>query len=136
MAVVVGINEARVAQGLAPLRVSRQLRKAASEHALSMATLGYFSHSSANGSSVIRRIASFYAARGSKSWAVGEVLIWRAGGISASSAVSSWLSSAGHARQLLGSWRDVGVAAINDENAPGVFGGRDVTIVVVDLGTR
>jgi uncharacterized protein YkwD len=135
-AVVAAINEARVAQGRAPLRVSRQLRKAAGEHALSMATLGYFSHSSANGSSVTRRIASFYGAGGSKSWAVGEVLIWRAGNMSAQSAVSVWLGSAGHANQVLGRWRDVGVAAVRAANAPGVYGGRSVTIIVVDFGRR
>lgn len=134
--VVAAINDARAAQGRAPLRVSRQLRTAAREHALSMATLGYFSHSSANGSSITRRISSFYGTRGSKSWAVGEVLIWRADGLSAQAAVAAWLSSGGHARQLLGGWQDVGVAAVQVSNAPGVFGGRDVTIIVVDFGTR
>ncbi len=33
-------------------------------------------------------------------------------------------------------WREVGLSAVTVPAAPGVFGGRDVTIVTSDFGTR
>lgn len=135
--VVASVNAYRVQNGLRPLQVSAQLTTAARQHALSMGQVGYFSHSSANGSSVTRRITSFYRVRGSTSWAVGEVQAWRTNSLSAEQALAMWLASPGHKAQLLASrWREIGVGAAHVARAGGVFGGRDVTIVVVDFGVR
>lgn len=130
------INSLRADDGLKRLKVSGQLSRAARKHALSMATQGYFSHSSADGSSYERRIATFYQNEG-RSWAVGEILAWATGSVTPQRVLSMWLASAPHHRQLVSKrWRDIGVSAMRATNAPGVFGGRTITIVVVDFGTR
>jgi hypothetical protein len=33
-------------------------------------------------------------------------------------------------------WREVGLAALKARRAPGVYGGRSVTVVVADFGAR
>jgi uncharacterized protein YkwD len=102
-----------------------------------MGRLGFFSHLSADRSGVSTRITSFYSVRGASSWAVGEVILWRVGAVSAAEAVSSWLASSTHRGQLLGGpWRELGVTAVRATRAPGVYGGRTVTIVVADFGVR
>lgn len=134
--VVSAINAARTASDVKELNVSRALARAARKHALSMAALGYFSHSSANGSSYERRIAAYYGNEG-RNWAVGEILAWATGNVTPQRVLAMWLSSAPHHRQLLSSqWRDIGVSAVRVADAPGVYGGRTVTIVVVDFGRR
>jgi uncharacterized protein YkwD len=100
-----------------------------------MATLGYFSHSTPQGSPSIRSVAATYA-DGSREWAVGEIMIWAPGRLEPQEAVERWLASAPHRRDLLGRWRHIGVAALAVEGAPGVFGGRDITLAVVNFGRR
>jgi uncharacterized protein YkwD len=129
------LNAARRARGKGGLAVSGQLATAARRHALQMGRLGYFSHTSADGSSPTRRITSYYAVHGIH-WSVGEVLLWTSGNTSASEAVAHWLASAPHARELLGRWRELGVAAVHVDDAPGVYGGQNVTILVADFGRR
>jgi uncharacterized protein YkwD len=133
--VVAEINATRAAAGLAVLRPSKPLARAAREHARSMATLGYFSHSWPGGTPTIRSVAASYG-KGSGRWAVGEILVWAAGRLSAQAAVARWLASAPHRRDLLGNWRHIGVGAVHASGAPGVYGGRDVTIVAVNFGRR
>ena len=131
------INEARSTHKLRRLAVSSELTRAARQHALAMGRLGFFSHSSADGSSSGTRITSFYGVSGSRSWAVGEVLLWGKRGLSARRVLASWLSSTPHRSEVLNRrWREIGVAALEVDNAPGVYGGRDVTLVVVDFGAR
>jgi uncharacterized protein YkwD len=131
------INDARRAHRARPLRISPQLSRAALRHARSMASRGFFGHTSANGESSARRIARSYPKAGSARWSVGEVIYWRRPSASAADAMRWWLSSPAHHRMLVNKrWRDVGIAAIQVARAPGVFGGRSVTIVVVDLGVR
>ena len=68
---------------------------------------------------------------------MGEVIYWQQGVASVAQVVSWWLGSSPHRAQLLARrWRDIGVGAVFVQNAPGVFRGRDVTIVVADFGTR
>jgi uncharacterized protein YkwD len=131
------INEARLAHKVRRLTVSGALARAARQHALVMGRLGFFSHSSADGASSGTRITSFYAVGGSAGWAVGEVILWGKQGLSASQVLARWLSSDPHRAQILDRrWRDIGVAAVEVDDAPGVYAGRDVTIVVVDFGAR
>lgn len=135
--VLLELNQARRAQGIVPLRRSPELTAAARAHAASMGRLGFFSHTSADGTSYTRRIASFYEDGGSSDWAVSEIIQWSQGAPSAMEALQAWLASDDHRRELQRpSWRDAGVGIVQVEAAPGVFGGRDVTILVVDFGRR
>ena len=136
-ALVVQVNAFRVAHGLAPLRVSSFLAAAARAHSTQMARLGYFSHNSANGSPFSSRIATYYPARGYRSWTVGENLLWASPDVGAARALRLWLSSPPHRANLLSSrWREVGVAAVHADRAPGVYGNAPTTVVTADFGTR
>lgn len=135
--VLLELNQARRAQGVAPLRRSAELTAAARAHATSMGRLGFFSHTSPDGSSPTRRIASFYDATGSGDWAVSEIIQWASGVSTAADALAAWLASDDHRRELQRPfWREAGVGIVRVEGAPGVYGGRDVTILVVDFGRR
>jgi uncharacterized protein YkwD len=126
------LNQARLASGLEPLRAVRSLRRAAASHAQSMATRGYFSHYSPDGSSPSSRIARTYD--GSR---VGETLLWRSGSLLAKQALALWLDSPPHRAVLMSAQFDeIGLAVVYAQAAPGAFGGHDVTIVVADLGAR
>ena len=126
------LNATRRAKGLAPLRRSPALARAAADHARAMGERGFFSHSSADGTSPGARIRRYY--RGS---AVGEAILWRSPDVSAAEAIRMWLESPPHRVILLQrSFRDVGFAAVHVENAGGAYGNRSVTIVVADFGVR
>ena len=136
-AVVGDINAFRQEHGLRPLRVSRSLTAAARQHSLEMAARGYFSHSSANGSSFDRRIATFYTSGGRRYWSVGENLLWSSPDVDASGALQMWENSPPHRENMLmPRWREVGLAAVHVASAPGAYGGRAVTIVTADFGVR
>jgi uncharacterized protein YkwD len=126
------INDTRAERGLRSLRASRTLARTATGHARSMAQFGYFAHASRDGSSPRDRIARAdprLAARG-----VGEVLLWRSPGPSPDQALAMWLASPPHRAVLLDPrLRLIGLVALDAHAAPGVFGGRDVTIVAADL---
>ena len=131
------LNRVRAAHGLPRLRGSVPLRRAADAHASSMAARGYFSHTSANGTTFDRRIARFYSAAGRSYWAVGENLLWSSPTITPRRAVQMWMASPGHRRNILAPrYREIGISAVRASAAPGMFGGREVTILVTDFGTR
>jgi uncharacterized protein YkwD len=47
------------------------------------------------------------------------------------------MASASHRRSLLSrTWREVGVAAVHVESAPGEFEGEPATLITLDLGVR
>ena len=134
---VAQVNALRLAHGLVPLRVSPSLRAAANVHSTQMARLGYFSHDSANGGSFSSRIATFYPARGYRSWTVGENLLWASPDVGALRALKMWLASPPHRANLLNpGWREVGLVAVHARSAPGVYGNAPTTIVTADFGTR
>jgi uncharacterized protein YkwD len=136
-AILERINEARRAHGLRELRLSTPLARAASAHGRSMVGSGYFSHTSGDGTSMGSRIERFYRSSGYRRWSVGETLAWRSPGGSAAAIVTMWLNSPGHRQILLnGSFREVGIAAVHADRAPGVFGNREATIFVADFGAR
>ena len=131
------MNAVRAQYRLAPLRLSARLGAAAAAHSTQMGRHGYFSHNSANGSAFWRRIQRYYRSGGYRLWAVGENLLWSSPGVDAGVAVQMWMNSAPHRENLLSPrWRDVGVSALHVSNAPGIFGGREVTIVTADFGAR
>jgi uncharacterized protein YkwD len=135
--VLVNLNALRRQHGLVPLRFSPKLAAAARHHSTDMANRGYFSHSSANGSSFSRRIARFYSASGRRYWAVGENLLWSSPDVDAARAIDMWLESPPHRKIMLTArWREVGLSAVHATAAPGTFGGREVTIVTADFGVR
>jgi uncharacterized protein YkwD len=126
------INAARRSKGLPALRQAASLARAAAQRARAIGTQGFFSHSSANGTSPVTRIRRYY--QGST---VGEVILWRSPDVTPAEALRMWLDSPSHRRLLLSSsFRDIGLAAVHAENGGRAYGGRPVTILVADLGSR
>jgi uncharacterized protein YkwD len=135
--VLADINALRKEHGLAPLRLSANLSAAARQHSSEMAARGYFSHSSANGSSFDRRIARYYPMSGSRYWSVGENLLWSSPDVDAGGALDMWWNSPEHRKNMLTArWREIGLSAVHVASAPGAYGGREVTIVTTDFGVR
>jgi uncharacterized protein YkwD len=135
--VLAAVNEFRVAHGLVPLRDSRALDSSARQHSLEMGKLGYFGHASANGTVFWRRIQQYYRSKSYSHWSVGENLLWEAPTVSAGHAMTLWIASPEHLRNLLTpQWRELGVSAVHVVGAPGVFHGLRVTIITTDFGVR
>ncbi len=135
--VLVDINAIRRAHHLVPLRLSALLGTAARAHTLQMAQDGYFGHDSADGSAFWRRIRSFYPSSSWSYWSVGENLLWSSPDVTAATALQMWLASSEHRANLMNpQWREIGVAAVHEAAAPGVFKGLEVTIVTTDFGVR
>jgi uncharacterized protein YkwD len=135
--VLVQINGVRAAHGLSPLRLSTRLSAAANQHSTQMAVRGYFSHDSADGSSMGRRVGRYYSATGRRYWAVGENLLWSSPSIGPAAALDLGMKSPGHRANLLSrEWNEIGLSAVHADSAPGVYGGSPVTIVTTDFGVR
>jgi uncharacterized protein YkwD len=131
------INAVRSSHGLAPLRISAKLSAAADQHTKEMARRGYFSHDSADGSSMGKRVGKFYGAGGFNYWAVGENLLWSSPSIGPADALGLWLKSPAHRANLLSrEWHEIGLSAVHADSAPGFYGGSPVTIVATDFGVR
>ena len=135
--VLADINTLRKQHGLAPLRLSASLSAAARQHSGEMASRGYFSHDSLNGSSFDRRIARYYPMGRSHYWSVGENLLWSSPDVDAGGALNMWWNSPEHRKNMLTArWREIGLSAVHVPAAPGTYGGREVTIVTTDFGVR
>jgi uncharacterized protein YkwD len=135
--VLANMNVLRRQHGLSALRLSPALSAAARQHSTEMASRGYFSHSSANGSSFDRRIARYYGSSGRRYWSVGENLLWSSPDVDPAGALKMWLDSPPHRKIMLtGRWREIGLSAVHVPAAPGTYGGREVTIVTADFGVR
>jgi uncharacterized protein YkwD len=135
--VLVDINTFRRAHDLQPLRLNARLSAAAHEHTAQMAEDGYFAHESADGSAFWQRIQSFYPSSTWAYWSVGENLLWSSPDVTPERALQMWLASPDHRANLMNPrWREIGVAAVHEAAAPGVYQGRDVTIVTTDFGVR
>jgi uncharacterized protein YkwD len=135
--VLADVNALRHQHGLGSVRFSTKLAAAARAHSLEMARRGYFGHDSANGSSFDKRIVRYYPLRGTHYWSVGENLLWSSPDVDAAGALNMWMNSPEHRRILLtGRWREIGLAAVHVAAAPGMYEGREVTIVTADFGVR
>jgi uncharacterized protein YkwD len=135
--VLAAVNTFRAAHGLVPLRESPALDRSARQHSLEMGRLGYFAHSSADGTVFWQRIQRYFRSRGYSRWSVGENLLWAAPNVSAGRAMQMWSRSPEHRRNLLTpQWRQIGVSAVHVVRAPGVFHGLRVTIITTDFGVR
>ena len=134
--IVARINAQRGARGIRSLRVSRGLTAAADYHTQEMGRFGFFEHASRNGAPFWRRIERFYPS-GRGYWSVGENIFWESPDTTGSSVVHEWMMSPPHRADVLTrEWRDVGVAAVHFDAAPGAYGGRPVMIVTADFGVR
>ena len=119
------MNEARVANGLRPLRSDIRLERAARSHSSKMLRTGTFYHGAFNAR--IRRT-------GVRAHRVGENLAWGQGSLSAArSIVRAWLASPEHRANLLRpGYRIVGVGALR-----GYFAGHpDALLVTTDFAGR
>jgi uncharacterized protein YkwD len=135
--VLANVNALRRQHGLVPLRLCSGLTAAARRHSTEMASDGYFSHSSASGASFSQRIGHFYPMGGRHYWSIGENLLWSSPDVDAAGALSAWLNSSEHRKNMLiARWREIGVAAVHVASAPGTYGGREVTILTADFGVR
>jgi uncharacterized protein YkwD len=135
--VVARMNVVRRSHGLRPLRLNRRLHAAAVFHSKDMGSRGYFEHDSIVGTPFWRRIERFYPSRGYRSWTVGENLLWGSDTYDATFAVREWMASPPHRQNVLSrEWREVGIGAVFFGRAPGEYGGRPVTIVTADFGSR
>jgi uncharacterized protein YkwD len=135
--VLADLNAYRKENGLPALRLSAALSRAARQHSMEMAARGYFSHNSANGSTFDRRIARFYPMGFHHFWSVGENLLWSSPGVDATGAINMWINSPEHKANMLNRrWREIGLAAVHSDSAPGTYSGRPVTIVTTDFGVR
>jgi uncharacterized protein YkwD len=129
------INGYRREHGLVALRLNPQLAASARQHSLSMAKHGYFEHTSLDGSAFWKRDRKY--AGHSRLWALGENLAWGSPGLSARQAIELWLASPTHRENLLSpAWREIGLGAVHAIGAPGVYEGRDATILTADFGVR
>ena len=135
--VLVDINTFRRAHHLTPLHLNVKLSAAALAHTQQMAQDGYFAHESADGSAFWKRIQAFYGSGPWAYWSVGENLLWSSPDVTPARALEMWLKSPEHRANLMNPrWREIGVAAVHADAAPGVFKGLDVTIVTTDFGVR
>jgi uncharacterized protein YkwD len=131
------VNRFRVAHSLVALRESGALDRSARQHSLQMGRLGYFAHSSHDGTAFWKRIRRYYVARSYSYWSVGENLVWRSPSLGAAGAMSLWIASPPHLANLLSTkWRQIGVSAVSVADGPGVYGGRHAVIITTDFGVR
>ena len=135
--VLVELNAIRHQYGLVPLRPASSLAAAARQHSVEMATRGYFSHTSSNGTTFDKRIARFYPMGKYGFWSVGENLLWSSPDVDPAGALRMWMNSPEHKANILNAkWRQIGVSAVHVQSAPGVYGGAPVTIITTDFGVR
>ena len=127
----------RAAHGMQPLSPSAALSRAADGHTRSMATLGYFSHESRDGTPFSERLERFYVAA-SRRGRSGRTSRCSAGVTpSAQSIVAAWMASPGHRANVLRSqFREAGIAIVHHPAAGGVFGGLPTWVVTLDVGRR
>ena len=135
--VLLAVNSVRARHGLRPLRLRRSLSAAAAQHSREMARLGYFSHTSLDGSPFWKRVKRHYGMGRHSYWSVGENLLWSSSEIDAAEAVRRWMRSPKHRANLLTPrWRDLGLGAVRAAAAPRAFQGLDVTILTAEFGVR
>jgi len=106
-------NSERRKVGLAPLRLSSQLTRAAQSHAMDMARNRYFNHTGLNGSSMVDRAK----ATGYKYSSLGENIA--ASRATPEGTIRQWMNSAGHRANILNSkFTEIGFGFANEPNSP------------------
>jgi uncharacterized protein YkwD len=129
-AMIRGINAQRARYGLAPVRASRRLGRAADYHSWEMLDANYFAHASRDGGPFDARVRRFANPR-----ALGETLAMLGGGCGRRSArrvVRMWMHSSGHRAILLsGKYRRIGLA-----KRTGRLGGGRACVVTADFASK
>ena len=128
-AIVRAINRQRAKHGLARVRSSRRLARAADFHSWEMLDADYFAHESRDGGSFDRRIRRYARHR-----SLGETLamLGGCGSGSARRVVRMWMNSSGHRAVLLSSsYRRIGIG-----KRAGSLGGNRACLVTADFGSR
>ena len=137
LGVLVQLNAVRKSHGLVPLKLNSSLTTAAQGHSSEMLADGYFAHDSINGAPFWKRLTSYSSSAPHGSWSVGENLLWSSPEVDAVKALKLWMASPEHRHNILTArWREIGIAAIHVDSAPGTFGGRSVTVITTDFGVR
>jgi uncharacterized protein YkwD len=102
-----------------------------------MLELGFFEHTSPDGTSFDDRIRRFYSDSGWRSWAVGETLLSSSGRLSAREIVATWVDSPPHRGVILSRlYREAGVGVYFAPSAVGQFSGEPALAVTADFGLR
>jgi uncharacterized protein YkwD len=131
------LNKIRAQHGLQPLKINARLTAAAAQHSKEMGALGYFEHSSHDGTSFWKRIGHWYGSSGYGYWSVGENLLWSSPQVSAAGAMELWMNSPEHRANILTRrWHEIGISAVHLATAPGAYKGLEVTIITTDFGIR
>lgn len=128
-AIVRAINRERSRHGVAAVRSSARLARAADYHSWEMLAANYFAHESRDGGAFDRRVRRFADHR-----AVGETLamLGGCGARTAGKTVRMWMSSPGHRAVLLSSrYRRVGIG-----KRTGSLGGSRACVVTADFGSK
>ena len=129
-AMVRGINAQRARYGLAAVRASRRLSRAADFHSWEMLDANYFAHASRDGGPFDARIRRFANPR-----ALAETLAMLGGSCGRRSprrVVRMWMNSPGHRAILLsGRYRKIGLA-----RRTGSLGGSHACVVTADFGSK
>jgi len=137
LGVLVQLNAIRAAHGLAPLKLNPVLATAARGHSSEMLADGYFAHDSVGGVPFWKRLTTYSNSAPHGSWSVGENLLWSSPEVGAVKALQLWMASPEHRHNILTArWREIGIAAIHVDSAPGTYGGRAVTVITTDFGVR
>jgi uncharacterized protein YkwD len=131
------LNVIRAAHGLPRLKPSKALGRSAVGHSVAMATVGFFTHESQDGTPFWRRVQQAYGPR-TKGWTVGENLAMFGGAEpTAADIVQAWMASPSHRANVLRSlFREAGVGVVFNPAAGGVFGGEPTWVVTLDVGRR
>ena len=127
--IVSAVNKQRAAHGLAKVRRSVSLARAADFHSWEMLDANYFAHSSRDGGSFDNRVRRFARHR-----ALGETLAWMSGcgRRSAGRVVSMWMNSPPHRAVVLSpQYRRVGVG-----KRTGRLGSARACVVTADFASR
>lgn len=135
--VLVQLNAIRTSHGLVPLKLNSSLSAAALGHSSEMVADGYFAHESVDGAPFWKRLSAYSSSAMHGGWSVGENLLWSSPDVAADKALQLWMASPEHRHNILTArWREIGIAAIHVDSAPGTYGGRPVTVITTDFGVR
>jgi uncharacterized protein YkwD len=129
-AIIRGINHQRANHGLAPVRPSARLARAADYHSWEMLDANYFAHTSRDGGSFDQRVRRYVDKQ-----ALGETLAYLGGSCGRGSAhqiVRMWMNSPPHRAILLSStYRRVGIG-----KRVGTLGSRKTCMVTADFSSK
>jgi uncharacterized protein YkwD len=135
--VLTQLNAIRTAHGLMPLKLNLTLTAAATGHSQQMLEDGYFAHNSFDGTPFWKRLSAYSSAAATGNWSVGENLLWSSPDVDATKAFRLWMASPEHRQNILTArWREVGIAAIHADSAPGTYSNEPVTVITTDFGVR